>query len=123
MRTFNGKVADDSVSIKDHQVQNGWGSTAAPDLFAHICRIIGDDIFTIHRNLWGNYILSKNRRGWYWKLCKKAIRNILHTNIDVHSIILIAEFPMDGIKCNEKFQSHCANITFSDKSRYDRNFQ
>ena len=30
---------------------------------------------------------------------KKAIRNILHENIDVHSIRLIAEFPKDGIKC------------------------
>ena len=33
---------------------------------------------------------------------KKAIRNLLHTNIDVHSRILIAEFPIDGIKCIEK---------------------
>ena len=30
---------------------------------------------------------------------KKAIRNILHTNIDVNSTIFIAEFPKDGIKC------------------------
>ena len=28
---------------------------------------------------------------------KKAIRNILHANIDVHGRILIAEFPLDGI--------------------------
>ena len=34
---------------------------------------------------------------------KKAIRNILHANIDVHSRIFIAEFPMDGIKCIEKY--------------------
>ena len=47
----------------------------------------------------------------------------LHENIDVHRIRLIAEFPMDGIKCIEKFQSHCANMNFSDKSRYERNFQ
>ena len=26
---------------------------------------------------------------------KKAIRNLLHANIDVHSIILITEFPRD----------------------------
>ena len=32
-------------------------------------------------------------------LAKNAIRNFLHANIDVHSIILIAEFPIDGIKC------------------------
>ena len=54
---------------------------------------------------------------------KKAIRNILHATIDVHSRILIAELPKDGIKCLEKLQSHCANMTFADKSRYDRTFQ
>ena len=32
---------------------------------------------------------------------KKAIRNLLRANIDVHSRRLIAEFPMDGIKCIE----------------------
>ena len=26
-------------------------------------------------------------------------------------------------KCLEKLQSHCANMTFADKSRYDRTFQ
>ena len=54
---------------------------------------------------------------------KKAIRHLLHANIDVHSIRLIAEFPKDGIKCIENLQSHCANMTFADKSRYDRTFQ
>ena len=54
---------------------------------------------------------------------KKVIMNLLHANIDVHSRILIAEFPKDGIKCIEKLQSHCANMTFADKSRYDRTFQ
>ena len=54
---------------------------------------------------------------------KKAIRNLLHANIDVHSRRLIAEFPKYGMKCIEKLQSHCANMTFADKSRYDRNFQ
>ena len=53
---------------------------------------------------------------------KNAIGNILHENIDVHSRILFAEFPGDGIKCIEKLQSHCANMTFSDKIRYDRIF-
>ena len=41
----------------------------------------------------------------------------------MHSRILINEFPEDGIKCLKKLQSHCANMTFADKSRYDRNFQ
>ena len=54
---------------------------------------------------------------------KKAIRNLLYADSDVHSRRLIAEFPKDGIKCLEKLQSHCANMTFADKSRYDRNFQ
>ena len=39
---------------------------------------------------------------------KKAIRNLLHANIDVHSRRLIAEFAKDIIKCIEKLQSHCA---------------
>ena len=54
---------------------------------------------------------------------KKAIRNLLHENIDVHSRRLIAEFPKYGIKCIEKLQSHCANMTLADKSRYERTFQ
>ena len=33
---------------------------------------------------------------------KKAIRNLLHANIDVHRRRLISEFPKDGIKCLEK---------------------
>ena len=54
---------------------------------------------------------------------KKDIRNLLHANIDEHNRILIAEFPKDWIKCIEKLQSHCANMTFADKSRYDRTFE
>ena len=54
---------------------------------------------------------------------QKAIRNFLHANIDVHSRRLIAEFPKDGVKCIENLQSHCANMAFADKSRYDRTFQ
>ena len=33
---------------------------------------------------------------------KKAVGILLHANIDVHSRILIAEFPGDEIKCIEK---------------------
>ena len=47
----------------------------------------------------------------------------MHANIDVHSRILIDEFPGDGSKCTSKLQSHCANMIFSEKSRYDRIFQ
>ena len=42
---------------------------------------------------------------------KQDIRKLLHANSDVHIRRLIAEFPEDGIKCLEKLQSHCANMT------------
>ena len=54
---------------------------------------------------------------------KKEIRNILDAYNGVHSIRLIDEFPGDGAKYISKLQSHCANMTFSDKSRYDRLLQ
>ena len=54
---------------------------------------------------------------------KMAIRTLLHANSCVHSRRLISEFSEDGIKCLQKLQSHCANMTFADKSRYDRIFQ
>ena len=54
---------------------------------------------------------------------KQAIRNLLHANSCLHSRRLIAEFPEDGIKCMEKLQSHCANMTFAEKIRHDRTFQ
>ena len=47
----------------------------------------------------------------------------MHSNIDLHSRIFIAEFPMDEIKWIEKLQSHCADMNFSEKSRYDISFQ
>ena len=52
----------------------------------------------------------------------KEISNLLHENIDVHSRRLVAELPGDGVKCISKTQSHCANMTFADKSRYNRLF-
>ena len=54
---------------------------------------------------------------------KQSIRNLFHANSDLHSRLLISEFSKDGIKCLENLQSHCANMTFADKSRYDRTFQ
>ena len=47
----------------------------------------------------------------------------MHAKIDVHSRRFISEFPKDGIWCIEKLQSHCANMTFADKNRYDKTFQ
>ena len=57
-------------------------------------------------------------RGVYKRLCW----NILYANIDVHSRRFIAEFPGDGVKYISKLQSHCANMTFAAKFRYDRLF-
>ena len=54
---------------------------------------------------------------------KKSTMNLLHAHINVRNRIFIAEFQIDGIKCIEKLQSHCVNMTFSDKSRHDRTFQ
>ena len=54
---------------------------------------------------------------------KKDIRKLWHAHIDVHNRRLIAEFPKDGIKYLENLQSHCANMTFADKSRYDNTYQ
>ena len=47
----------------------------------------------------------------------------MHKNIDIHSRRLLAEFLGYGIKCIKKLQSHCANMSFSEKSRYDITFQ
>ena len=54
---------------------------------------------------------------------KSLSETFLNANIDVHIRILIVEFQNDGIKYIEKLQSHCANMTFADKSRYARTFQ
>ena len=54
---------------------------------------------------------------------KKAIRNLLHANTNFHSKRLISELPGDGLKCISKLQLHCANMTFSEKGRYDRLLQ
>ena len=45
---------------------------------------------------------------------KQTIIKLLYANSFVHSRRLIAELPKDGIKCMEKLQSHCANMTFAD---------
>ena len=54
---------------------------------------------------------------------KKSIRNFPHGNIYVHSRRLISELTEYGVKCISKLQSHCANMTFSEKNRYGRLFQ
>ena len=47
----------------------------------------------------------------------------MHANIYVHSRRFIVKFPGDGVRWISKLQSHCANMTFYDKSTYDRIFQ
>ena len=52
-------------------------------------------------------IIDYPKIGGYYVMedyAKKAIRNLFHANIDVHSRILIDEFPKDVIKCIEKLQ-------------------
>ena len=49
---------------------------------------------------------------------RKAIIYLLHANIDVHSRRLVDESPLYGVKFIPKLQYHCANMTFSGKSRY-----
>ena len=90
---------------------------------SHICRITGDDFSQYTETCKVITEYPKIGGGDIEDYAKKAIRNLLHAKIDVHSRILITEFPTDGIKCIEKLQSHCANMTFADKIRYDRTFQ
>ena len=66
----------------------------------------------LHINEW-NQRMRANKTSW---------AGTRHANSDVHSRKLISKFPKDGIKCLETFQSHCANMNFADKSRYDRTF-
>ena len=100
------------------------GSTPAPDLFPHIYWFTWYD-FSQYRETC-EVILDYPKIGRddvIEDYAKKAIRNLLHANIDVHIRILIAELPKYGVKCIEKLISHCVNMSFSDKSRYDRTFQ
>ena len=83
-----------------------------------------DMIFSQYRETF-EFLLDYPKTGGYdvKDYAKKAIRNLLHANSDVHRRRFIDEFPIDGITCLEKLQSHCANMTFADKSRYDRTLQ
>ena len=47
----------------------------------------------------------------------------MYADIDVHGIRSITDFPENGVKCISKRQSHCPNMTFSEKGRYDSLFQ
>ena len=78
-------------------------------------KIGGDDVIEDYSKIGGDDVIED--------YSKKDIRDLLHANIDLHSRRLIAEFPKYGIKSIEKLKSHCANMTFADKSIYDRTLQ
>ena len=59
--------------------------------YTETCEVILD-----YPKIGGDYIIE------YYE--KKAIKNLLHANIDVHSRRLIAEFPKYGIKLIEELQ-------------------
>ena len=59
--------------------------------FPHICRITGDDISQYKETC--EVLLDYPKIGVAIFFSKKAISNILHDNIDVHSRIIISEFP------------------------------
>ena len=54
---------------------------------------------------------------------KKATWNLLHACIDAHNLILIDDCPVDGVQAIPRLKYQCANMTFSDQSRYDRMVQ
>ena len=85
------------------------------DLFSYLCRITGDDISQNKETC--QVLLDYPKIGGenIKEFAKKAIRNLLHANIDVQSRRLFAELPGYGIQCIEKLQSHCANMNFSEK--------
>ena len=66
-------------------------------------------------------LLDYTKRGGYdIKDCsKKAIRNLLHASIDVHSIRLISEFPGYVVKYISKIESHCAIMNFAERVYFE----
>ena len=56
-------------------------------------------------------------------MSRSQLGNVIHANIDIHRRMLIDEFSLDGVKSISELQSHCENMTFSEKIRYDRLFQ
>ena len=54
---------------------------------------------------------------------KQSTWNLLHSYIDEHSKKLIDEYSGDVAEAITIFQSQCSNMNFSDKIRYNRQFQ
>ena len=53
---------------------------------------------------------------------KNSTWNLLNAYIYSHSQRLIDEYPGDGVQYISRLQYQCANMTFSDQSRYNRFF-
>ena len=66
------------------------------DLLDMICSQYREtcEVLLDYPRIGGDYVIENYAR--------KAVRNLLHANIDVHSRRFISEFPKDGIKCIEK---------------------
>ena len=53
---------------------------------------------------------------------KQETWNLLHAYIDSHRKRLIYEYPMYGLQDIIRVQPQCANMSFSENSRYNRLF-
>ena len=116
---INGKVADDSV-IKFKLDQD------PPQRWIYFLTFIEsmEMVFSQHKETCELILdypkIAGEGRKYY---VKRAIKNLLHENIYVHSRRLIAEVLGDEVKYISKLQLHFAHMNFSDKSKYDRLFQ
>ena len=54
---------------------------------------------------------------------KKVTWNLLRAYIYANTQILIDEYPEDGVQAISRLKSKCANMNFSNQSRYNRLFQ
>ena len=114
MRNFNGNIADDTYKSKIIRFKIDEDPLQRQIYFLTFIDSL-DMIFSKYRETF-EFLLDYPKIGAddvIEDYTKKNIRNILHANINVHSRRLIAEYPKDGIKCIEKLQSHCAEMTFS----------
>ena len=71
--------------------------------------------------IYGLYIHKRGKYKIYY--AQKATMNLLHAYKDAHNKILIDEYTGYVVQSISIFQSQCANMNFSDQSRYNRLFQ
>ena len=85
------------------------------DLFTYLYRITGDDILQYKENceaLLDDPTIGGENIKYY---VHKAIRNLLHANIDVYSRRLFSEFPGDGVKYISNFNHNVKTRLFPTK--------